>query len=421
MKKIQVPAIGGLRKVIMPGATTSSATTIAGLEGTTITIQQLATILANLPTNNGGGNIGSGGEGAIVLGPGLSGGGPLVGAVPIRLTAPIPWMEGDGGGGDGDPGPPGLPGSPGAQGLQGPAGALIMSVIPEDGQDGDVVPGPSGGPGPPGPIGGVGPQGAALFILADDGLDGDFGPPGQAGPVGPTGAGIATGLPATVNDLTYWWSATDIVATPGAPIFRLREWTPWALGIMATSTSITLSTYTLNSLPMIQMSPNTITSACVLQHPHSFTTAASIFVVIQPGTPISSGGGQAILGCSANSGLSFYLNTASGGTALSLIKTGVSVLATASTSWTAGTAFQANVIYTNATGAYAFRIGRAAAGSGTTTTGAGIGATAFIGNDISNAAYLNTASIAELIVYARALLTTEVSSIETYLNAKWGV
>ena len=77
--KFQVPTVGGIRKVIRPGSTASSATTIAGLEGTTLTLAQLATLLANL-TNTGGGNIGTGAEAAISVGPGLAGGGPLVGS-----------------------------------------------------------------------------------------------------------------------------------------------------------------------------------------------------------------------------------------------------------------------------------------------------------------------------------------------------
>ena len=60
MAKFQVPTVGGIRKVIKPGATVSNATTIAGLEGTTLTLAQLSTLLANLVPNTGDGNIGTG-------------------------------------------------------------------------------------------------------------------------------------------------------------------------------------------------------------------------------------------------------------------------------------------------------------------------------------------------------------------------
>ena len=232
MAKFQVPTVGGIRKVIRPGSTASSATTIDGLQGTTITLAQLATLLANL-TNTGGGNIGTGAEAAISVGPGLAGGGPLVGVVNIRLTAPLGALgivaedgaDGDQGppgpigppgaagvpgalgppgddGSDGDLGPPGPPGPigpPGAMGTgspgpQGPFGPVVF-FLADDGADGDLGP-----PGPPGPLGatgntgsagamgGIGPAGAALFITADDGADGDLGPPGPPGPLGATGA-----------------------------------------------------------------------------------------------------------------------------------------------------------------------------------------------------------------------------------------
>ena len=232
MAKYQVPTVGGIRKVIRPGSTASSATTIDGLQGTTITLAQLATLLANL-TNTGGGNIGTGAEAAISVGPGLAGGGPLVGVVNIRLTAPLGALgivAEDGA--DGDQGPPGPQGPPGAAGVRGalgppgddgsdgdlgppgppgpagPAGAMgtgspgpqgpfgpVVFFLADDGADGDLGP-----PGPPGPLGatgntgstgatgGIGPAGAALFITADDGADGDLGPPGPPGPLGATGA-----------------------------------------------------------------------------------------------------------------------------------------------------------------------------------------------------------------------------------------
>ena len=88
MAKYQVPTIGGIRKVIKPSGTSSSD--LAALQ---TQITQLQTIISQLiaAQNTGGGNIGQGDEGSIVLGPGLAGGGQLIGNVPIRLVAPIPW------------------------------------------------------------------------------------------------------------------------------------------------------------------------------------------------------------------------------------------------------------------------------------------------------------------------------------------
>lgn len=135
-KKIQVPVVGGLRKVVTVSNVANTGTTLAGYAGQTLSIGQLATLLsgyftaASAPST---GNIGGGGgssSASIALGPGLAGGGALVGAVPIRLDAPRPFIldEAD------DPIP--IPGPPGPQGMQGVPGQMVF--IPQDEND-DVV------------------------------------------------------------------------------------------------------------------------------------------------------------------------------------------------------------------------------------------------------------------------------------------
>ena len=93
-KKIQVPVVGGLRKVVTVSNVANTGTTLAGYAGQTLSIGQLATLLsgyftaASAPST---GNIGGGGgssSASIALGPGLASGGALIGAVPIRLDAP---------------------------------------------------------------------------------------------------------------------------------------------------------------------------------------------------------------------------------------------------------------------------------------------------------------------------------------------
>ena len=96
----------------------------------TISLEQLAAAILNILTNTQSIVTGQQSAGVLVPGPGLSGGGVLVGNVPIRLTAPpIPWFDSDGGGGNGDSGPPGQPGVAGiagTPGVQGPGGALPL-------------------------------------------------------------------------------------------------------------------------------------------------------------------------------------------------------------------------------------------------------------------------------------------------------
>src|SRR5579862_8800010 len=92
-KKIQLPAVGGIRKVVKvnEGSGNSTATTIAEFANQSITIAQLKAALGivTVPNTQSGGSSG-GSPAALVLGPGLAGGGPVVGAVPINLLAPIP-------------------------------------------------------------------------------------------------------------------------------------------------------------------------------------------------------------------------------------------------------------------------------------------------------------------------------------------
>lgn len=434
MKKIQLPAIGGIRKVIQPGASTTAGTTIAEVGSGTVTLAQLAAAITQIQAQQaaGNGNIGDGTEAILTPGPGLSGGGPLLGKVPLNLTAPIPWLLDDGGGGDGDPGPPGqsIQGPIGPTGGVGPSGPGIY-ILAEDGQDGqDAVPGSPGSPGSPGgigPTGGIGPAGAAIYMTADEGGDGDIGPPGIPGPQGVAGTGTVVAVPGTTADLMYWWSSAPILASAGKLVTRLQELTPWVGGVFANgATATTISAAQLNGLNTITF-PNAAASGSFnVVNPRAFssvTSGATFFVVFKPTSAVAPSG-QCIVGCSGSSGLSLYLNTASGGTALALIKTSVAGIGTATSSWTTGSWFQANVTYNPATGAYAFRQARAAAGSGTGATAGGASSStiSFVGSDTNTStATLNTASLAEIIIYDRVLTAGEITSIETYLNTKWGV
>ncbi len=206
MSKFQIPTIGGIRKVIH-GPSTGVGTTIAEVGSGTITLEQLAAAISNILQNAGTIQTGQQNAGVLVPGPGLSGGGVLVGNVPIRLTAPIPWFDAGDGGADGDPGPPGVAGAKGATGNTGGTGPIgpvgpAVFFLADDGDPGDL--GPPGPPGLPGPIGPQGPPG-----FGEDGADGDTipGPPGPQGATGPQGpqgpAGTGTGSGGT-GTLTMW-------------------------------------------------------------------------------------------------------------------------------------------------------------------------------------------------------------------------
>jgi hypothetical protein len=97
----------------------------------------------------------------------------------------------------------------------------------------------------------------------------------------------------------------------------------------------------------------------------------------------------------------------------------LAIIGTSSTTLTTAVAFQGNITYNDTTGAYAFRVAQAAAGSGTNIK-------AITGKNLY-AAYLQgftqylNGSLAELIVYNRVLTGPEIASVEAYLHTKWGV
>jgi hypothetical protein len=186
-RKIQVPSVGGLRKVIA-GTAASTATTIAGLEGQSITLQQLALALGTIQTTSSGtsasaaGGAGSSGGASLVVGPGLGGGGPLLGNVPIRLLAPIPFMFGEDGGGDDGTIIPGPPGVNGIIGVNGKPGTTVF-IEPEAHDDPVIIPGT---PGQNGTNGTAGLPGTTVFIAPDEHDDPVVvpGPPGASGTSG---------------------------------------------------------------------------------------------------------------------------------------------------------------------------------------------------------------------------------------------
>lgn len=125
-KKNQLPVVGGIRKVIVtPGAVTPG-TTITEYGSGTVTLAQLraalGVVVAKPNTQGGGASSGA----TIVPGPGLSGGGPVLGNIPINLTAPIPATF------EGEPGEDGLPGPTGPSGPPGPAGQAGLFLLADD-------------------------------------------------------------------------------------------------------------------------------------------------------------------------------------------------------------------------------------------------------------------------------------------------
>ena len=84
-----------------------------------------------------------------------------------------------------------------------------------------------------------------------------------------------------------------------------------------------------------------------------------------------------------------------------------------------GTWYQANYTYDAASGAWAFRIGEAAEGSGTTTASVTSGESA-VGWGRAEAGLDSYLNVAEMLVYNRVLSAAEITAVETWLHVKYG-
>jgi hypothetical protein len=167
-RRVTVPVKGGLYKSVRVDTAQSSGTTISGFENTTLTLDQLRAVLglnnkASVTPPSGGG---SGTPASLIVAPGLVGGGPLVGSVPLRVNktqAAAMFVGGgdDEGGGSGPPGKRGKDGATGPTGATGPAGTpggprgypIALIAEPEDPPSPILVRGPRGLTGQTGPAG----------------------------------------------------------------------------------------------------------------------------------------------------------------------------------------------------------------------------------------------------------------------------
>ena len=126
MAKMQLPVIGGIRKVLkVPQAGTQ-------IEGfTSLTVAQLQELLGVTPATPTLPNTQSKNPAAFlsVVGPGLSGGGPILGTVRVNFTPPF-WGFDDPEDPTLIPGPSGTPGPAGVPGTSG-----IVLFEPENSED----------------------------------------------------------------------------------------------------------------------------------------------------------------------------------------------------------------------------------------------------------------------------------------------
>lgn len=242
-----------------------------------------------------------------------------------------------------------------------------------------------------------------------------------------TGAGGGVGssssaVPATIPDLFYWWESDNILGSSGKKIRCLQNRTPWdATSPKSNNNNVgaTVASSTLNSLP-------------VLDFPG--TSAGRYASLATPGSGyefgrILSGGGTVFVVFNADAAADMAMISGDIGSVemrftsarkLSLEKTWTLTLGTSTTALSTGTWYQANATYNPSTGAYAFRVGRAADGSGTNVQSI-TGQTISVGYNWYGNVIDYDGKIAAIIAYDRVLSGGEIASVETYLNSKWGV
>jgi hypothetical protein len=225
--------------------------------------------------------------------------------------------------------------------------------------------------------------------------------------LGPTGVNVPD-APGTIPDLVFWNSGS-VLGASGYKVPFLHNSCPWMPQLSASGGSVGVSATQLNGRNVLTFPAGAA---------GRYTLAASVllktitaFAVYKPASNPSS---AFLLGGPNNSQL-FAVNSGKP----TFGKNGVAFTGAATTALTVGSWAQFNGTYDDATGAYAFRLNRAADGSGTsaqtiTVASSTIGYNPLGTDDLAG-------DLAELIIYNRVLTAPEIAAVEAYLNTKWGV
>jgi hypothetical protein len=225
--------------------------------------------------------------------------------------------------------------------------------------------------------------------------------------------GTPTPVPATIPDMFYWLQGDTYNISAASRAFNLANSCPfnpaWAQPVNAPG--VTCAAAQLNSKNVLQW-PGNNTGRYKLQSPGILPEVSVFVVYYQPTTTYAnwltgpSGAFQITIDSSTG-------KFASVQSAIAVI--GESTTAVPTAAWT-----QFNTTYSQSSGAWAFRISQAAAGSGTNSLAITANSDS-IGWDDASGTQDMTGRVAEMIVYSRALTLVEVQAVEAYLFAKWGV
>lgn len=233
-------------------------------------------------------------------------------------------------------------------------------------------------------------------------------------------ATTAPAVPGTIPDLWLWWESDNILASTGTQINSLLNRNPFSNAgtfvpaAQATSTGVKVSASPLNGLTAVTFNGTTSTFSFQTGVQPVFTLG-TIFIVIKPNSLAAIG---YILGVSGGSGLVLRIETTG---KLDILQENVTAIGSSTAALSVGTWYQANITWTQgASGPWAWRVARAASGSGTTNFTITQPPTAIGYAPFTGSFYLN-ADMAAIIMYQRVLSGAEITSVENYLHTKWGV
>jgi hypothetical protein len=235
-------------------------------------------------------------------------------------------------------------------------------------------------------------------------------------------SGGSVAVPGTIPDLVFWVDTSNVLGAAGATVNRIQEHTPWIGGVAAypavAGHPALIDATQLNGLNVLTWVASS--TAAYNMQPGFWMIGGGTYFFVGRGLNNTKTGSQALIASQTPNTLALYLSNSTGSQFVSIVNEGVATIGICSVAWVLGTFFQMNVTYNASTGAFAFRQARAAANSGMGTTG--VSASAAL-NTLGDDQFGSTlgGSIAELIAYNRVLSPTEITNVENYLFAKWGV
>lgn len=226
--------------------------------------------------------------------------------------------------------------------------------------------------------------------------------------------GTVLEYPDTLPDLVYWFTGTRTNCSVGEylPIMQNHAAELPSLGAGSSPGAVRSAT-NLNGNPVFTYNGSN-TGYLMPSVLSPSLKKSTVFLVFKPAVV----GVDVSFLCGAGSGS--YQVSLRATNFLANVSSGVAYIGTDTTSISAGTWYQANVTYDDSSGAYAWRVAKAASSSGTNVQSINVSTDGIMYSHQYSSQYFN-GDLAEIIVYNRVLTSTEIANVESYLTTKWGV